>query len=59
LEQGVTPAEQAGLRLDEALARLAALRPFQDTARDKELMAKAWDRAWEEMVVTVKEWLEG
>ena len=44
-------------RLKDALAALEALRPVLATARDKEILAAAWQKAWDEMIAAVNEWL--
>ncbi|MGO9832648.1 MAG: hypothetical protein ACLP1X_00380 [Polyangiaceae bacterium] len=46
-----------GAKLDAALARLEALKPYQDTGRDPDTLRAAWEKAWADMVAAAKEYL--
>ncbi|MGO9490043.1 MAG: hypothetical protein ACLQBB_13585 [Solirubrobacteraceae bacterium] len=46
-----------GAKLDAALARLEALKPYQDTARDPDTLRAAWEKAWADMIAAAEEWL--
>jgi hypothetical protein len=50
----VTPAE----KLRAALALLDALKSYQDTGRDAELLKAAWERAWAEATLAAKEYVD-